>query len=250
MIPPASIGGASAANIPSDLLGSIQAGVQEIHQTLTFDPIQNTLQVNGFVVAAGSPIPTPPTPAPASLWSYRVNVGSVQMASQPRSIVAFAGMVAAGNISPFGDLTGSTAMVSMGYAGTGGQVQFSAVTADVVGVASVFAPTGMGKIQMVTANAAPTAVAGPKGVSTTSLTFQLSGAGSTDPAGSPLKYQWQFLPVSGQTVGIDNTQSSAPFIAFPSNNVFAYGDYTFRLTVTNGAGLSSTDTVTVTFSSN
>jgi glucose/arabinose dehydrogenase/PKD repeat protein len=78
------------------------------------------------------------------------------------------------------------------------------------------------------ASATPTSGVAP-------LTVQFSSAGSTDADGDALAYEWDFgdgTPVSG--------------VASPEHTYQADGTYTARLTVTDGRGGSSTDTIAIT----
>jgi hypothetical protein len=65
--------------------------------------------------------------------------------------------------------------------------------------------------------------------------------------GGALSYQWTFIPMSGQTVTLTGDNTATPAVSIPQN-LFSFGDYLFLLRVTNSAGLTSIDTVTVTYS--
>ncbi len=80
------------------------------------------------------------------------------------------------------------------------------------------------------AHAAATPDAGP-----TPLTVQFSSAGSVDPEGTSLTYAWDFD-------GNGTTDSTA---ANPSHTYNTAGNYNVRLTVTDQAGQTGTDTVVV-----
>jgi hypothetical protein len=253
VVDPADIDAVTAAAIPSDVLASIQAGSQEIHQIANLNAAQNTLTINAFLEPAGSPVPTPAANIPASsLWSYAVQVSNISVNSKNSSVTMVGTVNQAGSSAALGS-AGATLVFSAAYAtstapNAASPNTFSGIAANLVGAASIFAKAGLGTVQMSTLPAAaPVAVAGPKGQQTTGPTFQLDGTQSSDPNGSPLSYQWTFLPTDGQVIQITNSQTATPTVAWDPSNPFAYGDYTFRLMVTNTAGLSSTDTVTVTY---
>ena len=67
------------------------------------------------------------------------------------------------------------------------------------------------------------------------LAVQLSSSGSSDPDGDPLTYTWSFGDGT-----VDSTQAN------PEHTYMSNGTYTARLTVGDGRGGTSTDTVTVT----
>jgi len=85
-------------------------------------------------------------------------------------------------------------------------------------------------------NAAPVANAGPdQEIEATGQTtsFSLDGAGSNDPDGDTLTYEWQ--DGEGSIIGLSSTTTlDRPL-----------GTYTFKLTVTDPDNLSSEDTVTI-----
>ena len=258
VITPANIDSVTASGIPPDVLAAITAGAQELHQTINYVPSQSALQITAFVEPVGSAVPTPPSPVPpTTLWSYTVSVMNTVFASQPKKTVTFVGVVSSSQGAAFGNLTGANIVVSAAYApvvttGTSTPAtptQFSAVTTNIVGSAALFASSGLGNLNAQTAAPAGlTAVAGPKGMQTSSATFQLNGSQSSDPNGGKLTYQWTFLPfIPGQTVQFDDPTLPNPTITFPQNDPFAFGDYTFQLTVTNPSGATATDTVTVTY---
>jgi hypothetical protein len=86
----------------------------------------------------------------------------------------------------------------------------------------------------------PVANGGPNQASSIGSTVTLSAAGSTDPAGSGLSYNWRIIArPQGSTALLKNSQTVAPSFV-----VDAQGVYTLQLTVTNGVG-SDVATVTV-----
>jgi hypothetical protein len=119
------------------------------------------------------------------------------------------------------------------------------VSVDIAGVASLFARTGSGTVNtgQSPVTGVPIAVAGPKNFITGSPQFQLDGTRSS---GGILTYRWTYVPSFGKTATIMNENTATPTVSVPNNST-AQGDYTFQLTVTNAAGLSATDTVTVTY---
>jgi hypothetical protein len=92
------------------------------------------------------------------------------------------------------------------------------------------------------ANVAPVAAAGPDLTVKSGETVTLDGSGSSDPDGSVAAHHWE--QTSGPQVALLNeTSAKTQFIA---PEVSAQASLAFRLTVTDDAGLTASDTVKVT----
>lgn len=115
----------------------------------------------------------------------------------------------------------------------------SIVPASFCGFMSAYGQTGTTGV--------PDAVAEPKNFISANPQFQLDGTRSTEPSGGTLTYHWTFMPVFGTTANLVAAGTATPTVTVPDYSD-AQGDYTFQLTVTNAAGLSAVDTVTVTYS--
>jgi len=87
----------------------------------------------------------------------------------------------------------------------------------------------------------PVAEAGPDQSVNQGVSVTLDGTGSTDPDGGLLAYSW--LQTSGAPVTLDNPGSAQP--RFVANTGGTRGSLLFRLTVTNGRGLSASDQCSV-----
>lgn len=90
--------------------------------------------------------------------------------------------------------------------------------------------------------AAPTAVAGPKDLTTFSNQIQLDGTKSTGVDSGPLTYHWTMGPGS-PVAAISNADTPTPLVQFPTGP----SPYVFELTVKDSAGRTATDKVTVNF---
>jgi outer membrane protein OmpA-like peptidoglycan-associated protein len=88
-------------------------------------------------------------------------------------------------------------------------------------------------------NDAPIADAGPDQVGVQPGTITLDGSRSYDPDGDPLTYQWE--QIFGTMVGLSGANTAKATFTAASGQT-----YTFRLTVTDPAGLKGTARVTVT----
>jgi hypothetical protein len=89
------------------------------------------------------------------------------------------------------------------------------------------------------------AVATPKSVTVVSSEVQLDGTKSTSFDGNPLKFQWT-IPRGSPSAAMLHGDTPTPSVQFSQGR----GLYTFALTVTDSAGVSSTDTATVSFAGN
>ena len=126
---------------------------------------------------------------------------------------------------------------------------FTTVDVSLAGVGSLSAKAGKGSLKVSgKGSQLPVAVAGPKGVEVFTPSFGLSAQDSKDLNGGALTYQWALIPTVGQSVTLQGAITAKPFVTI-NDNGFAYGIYTFQLTVTNASGLSSIDTVTVAYDS-
>jgi hypothetical protein len=93
--------------------------------------------------------------------------------------------------------------------------------------------------------AAPTAVAGPKDLTTFANQIQLDGSKSASVDGGPLTYRWNVA--SGSPVAaITKADTATPIVQFPTGPA----PYIFDLTVTDSAGRTASDKVTVNFARN
>ena len=86
------------------------------------------------------------------------------------------------------------------------------------------------------------AIAGPKNAIVFSRTAQLDGSRSTSADGKPLTYLWTIPPGSPSAV-ILGAATANPTVQFGQGR----GGYTFQLTVTDSAGKSSSDLVTLDY---
>ena len=114
-------------------------------------------------------------------------------------------------------------------------------------------------VTITAANAAPTAEAGAGQTVNQSVTVTLDGSGSSDPDGSVSSYVWQHITASGyygcpppNPVPNCLTAASGVTSSFTAPNLYGLtsakqsSTVKFQLTVTDSAGLTGTDTVTIT----
>ena len=254
VVPIANVDSTTAPNIPASLLSALTSGTMEMRQQLIYNAAAQTLKITGISEAAGSPLPTPTDAAGVTtLWTYTVNIDKVDLSAKPGNAVAFVGSAASGSSNtPFGDISGSLVSVAAGYlapTGASSSTTFSGISTSIAGSASLFSKQGTGTVTTSSGSTGgvPIAVAGPKNFISATPQFQLDATHSTDPNGGTLIYHWTFVPFFGTTANLVGADTATPTVTVPDYSD-AQGDYTFQLTVTNAAGLSAMDTVTVTYS--
>lgn len=253
VVPIDNVDSTTTPSIPATLISSLTSGTMELRQQLNYNAAAQTLKVTGISEAAGLPLPTPADAAGVTtLWTYTVNVDRVDVTAKPGNAVVFLGSVASGSSStPFGDISGALVSVSAGYLAptdTSSSTTFMGISTVIAGSASLFSKQGSGTVVLSGSptSGVPVAVAGPKNFISGNPQFQLDGTHSTDPSGGTLTYHWTFLPVFGTTANLVGADTATPIVTVPSYSD-AEGDYTFQLAISNSAGLSATDTVTVTY---
>ena len=240
------------ANIPANILASITGGAQEIRERLIFNSQANTLTATVFLVAAGSPNPTPigVDLTQSTLESFTLNIDRVYTSCKPVPNVLLVGTIgqSSGGINTgtglFGSFLGAPAAISIGYttdtppkinnavvviAGT--VVDFSAAASGTLTFpASPVTPPGSTGAPAIVITPAPPTTPGAR-IQVVTTPLHLDATATTDPNGKALTFQYSSVPpvAFSPSPNIPN-----PDVQFPSA-----GDFTITLTVTNSAGLTS-----------
>lgn len=111
-------------------------------------------------------------------------------------------------------------------------------------MASFFNPGRAGVVILrYVANAPPAANAGPDVTVTEGATVTLNGLGSTDPENNIQSYAWTQVTGTSVTLGTPNAAQASFVAGAPAGSSETL---TFRLTVTDAFGLTSTDDISVT----
>ncbi len=108
-----------------------------------------------------------------------------------------------------------------------------------------FGVTREGEVHAFLATPHTTSIAGPKNGSVTSREITLDGTASASADGSALTYAWS-IPYGSPAAAILHGNTSTPSVQFSSGR----GMYSFVLTVTDGAGVSASDVITVSYLGN
>jgi len=238
--------------IPANVLAALAGGALEIRETLGYNSVLNTLTSTVFLVPTGSPLPTPPQAIPLAtiVAVVTMTIDKIYVTSKPYPAVLFVGTDTQSTATPYGNYLGGSATVSVGYTTdkpplinnvietlSGAIVLYSASAAGTITVSQLATPGGGGG----GGTGAPTVVITPATQTTVFRQVRLDASGSTDPNGLALKYAWTSVGIPIATL-VSNT---GPVIDVQCDNGF--GLYTFQVTVTNSAGLSSTGTATVQY---
>lgn len=241
-------------NVPASVLAGITSGAQEIRSRLIYNPAANTLTDTTFLVAPGSPSPTPIglDVTGSTIQGYQLSVDRVYTSCAPKPSVLFVGTITGPAAGPFGVLTGAPAAVSVGYT-TDTPPKINNVVELIAGEIVAFSSGANGTLTFPavtvtppgTASAAPTLVFGP-GVNTTGPNqvffnpFHLDVSGTTDPAKLPVT----FMFTSDRAVDFKpGPTSPTPDLYFDAGP----GDYTITVTATNSAGLASSQQILIQY---
>jgi hypothetical protein len=240
------------ATIPPNILASITGGAQEIRERLIFNSQANTLTSTVFLVAVGSPNPTPigVDLTQSTVEGFTLSIDRIYTTCKPVPNVLLVGTIAqsSGGINTptglFGNFIGAPAAISIGYttdnppkinnavivvAGT--VVDFSAsATGTITFPPSPVTPPGTSGAPTIVVNPAPPTTAGAR-IQVVNNPLHLDATGTTDPSGKTLTFQYSSVPPVAFT---PSPNIPNPDVQFPSA-----GDYTITLTVMNSAGLTS-----------
>ena len=256
-VPLASILSPGAPSIPADILAQLQAGTLQARERVAYNPARNILTVWGFLATPSAPLPSTVLPSPlppTTISMYEIAPEAILQSASPKPHLLFAGRVVTNSVvSPFGNLTGSLAAVTVGY-DPATPSAFTAFGVTVGGSHSLLAPTGIGSLRLTGAatgggtgggggttpgNRPPVADVGPSNnIVVLSSVVELDASRSTDPDGDPLTYQWRAI---GPQASISNANQAKAQVQFGPS----VGDYVFEVTVSDNKGNSSTARLTV-----
>jgi hypothetical protein len=234
-------------NLTPDLLAGLQGNALEIRESLVWNPTQMTITQRMFLVAPGSPTPTPTGVTPPLMGTYIMRVDRVYTSTSPVASVMFTGTVESTNIAgPFGTVTGAPAAVAVRYTNATPPV-ISNIVALVAGTITSFSGGGAGNI-LVPSNppvpgpgpgpgpgGGPTAVLAATDITTDQVEVELDASQST---GTGLTYSWRFLQKTGVITPPNGSRVRLQFGE-------GAGTYVIEVTVRDSAGRTSTAQMTV-----
>jgi hypothetical protein len=240
---------AQPPTIPANILASIAGGAQEIRERLVYNAQAKTVTSTIFLVAPGSPLPTPLSSnvVPTTLGAFTVAIDKTYLNCTPEPSIMFVGSVTSssgGSLipqGPLGSVVGAPVAISVAYSTDNPPVLSNVVTL-VSGVGVAFSPAGGGTV---TFQAAPVTPPGSSGTgptivlnpnfSTTSVNQVAQNPIAIDASGTAgaLTYAWSSVPAVSFAPGTAN--AAVQQIQFGSP-----GLYTITLTVTSATGSATT----------
>lgn len=233
-------------------LPALLAGTQEVREQASLNTNTNVLTVRAFTAAPGSQSPTPGFAIQAGqvLWSYEVQVTSIQFSCRPVPTILMTGTISNNfPLTPFGSAIGALVAVGIGYT-TDNPPKLNNVVMLVPGLAGLYSPGAVGTLTFPAGTVNPPGTAGNAPVivfspSATQQVFsrqlQLDASGSKDPNGLQLTYSWTQVNTN-IAAGIANANTATPLVTFS-----AAGDYIFQVSVTNSKGIQNTAQTTITY---
>jgi hypothetical protein len=258
-VPLDQIGSNPTPTLPVNVVQAVQGGALEIRNSVIYTASTRRLSVRTFLVALGSPNPTPPAAQTMTHESYEVNVENILWTAQSvvppgtsgasATSLVFTGRIAGGGQSLFGDLANKLYVHSAGLGSS--STSLNNVTSVVAGSYTIYVGSATGSFSFSAPGdggpggpvdpEAPVAVATAGNNSTTVQSeIQLDASGSTDPQGGVLSYAWRSTGKSAAVIGPNTVKPSVQFGE-------GFGEYTFEVTVSNAKGLSSKAQVKVQY---
>jgi hypothetical protein len=254
VLDPTQISSTFPATFPAGLATAVSSKVMEIREGITFNSANQVLTINLFPVQTGAPIPTPANSiTPGTIFgTLALKVDKVYTSCTPNASVMFAGTVATNTpSSPFGNLSGEPAAVSVGLSSTGSTStttppNITNVAVLIAGTAVEFSAAGSGTITFTSGPVAPPGSTGGPNIVVASAgptayrIVDLDASGTTSTGGGTLTFKW--IVVAGAADVANPTMAKAT--AYIQGGA---GVYTFRVTVTDSQGNVSSKDVNVQF---
>jgi hypothetical protein len=229
-------------NIPPVVVAGVVSGALELRESMNFNPVNQVLSINAFSVQVGAPIPTPSGPGFTPFSIASLNVDKIYSSLSPRPSVMLTGTMASNSpISPYGNLAGAPATLSIGYT-TDTPPKITNVVLTIAGSAVEYSAAGAGTLTFVQPAVTPPPSNAPQIVvsSPTSVYQKIADldASMSTGANPPLTFLWE--PVTGNSDIAHATSAKA--LAYLNGG---FGSYTFKVTVTDAKGNASSQTVTI-----
>jgi hypothetical protein len=231
---------------PAHVSAGVKSGALEIRESIVYNTANQLLTLNQFTVQAGAPLPTTSL-LPSSIFSIlTIKVANVYSSLTPTPSLMFDGTVATNSpASPFGNVTGAPAAVSIGYT-TDTPPKINNVVTLIAGTVVEYSPSGAGTVTFSGSpvvppgsGGGPAIVLAPIANPTTLRVVTLDASGSTSP-NAPLTYSWSVV-TGAADIGNPTSAVATGYI------LGGAGSYTFMVTVTDTKGNVSTQSVTVQF---
>jgi hypothetical protein len=245
---------------PANVLAAIAGGALEIHEQLIYNPQLGTITSTVFLVAAGSPVPTPQSGITNIVETAQIQVSQILTSCSPTPSILFVGRVtnsSSAASSVFGvNFNGAPAAISVGFT-TDTPAVINNVAVVIAGSVIDYSVGATGTLTVPPATTTPGGTGGGTGptivvkfsngaVALPNTTIQaplspfLLDASSSTGTGA-LTYSWS--AASGTPVAFVSTDTPGKIlIQFPGP-----GGYTINLKVTDSTGASGTFSITLQY---
>jgi hypothetical protein len=233
--------------LPPGLGAAVQSKVMEIHESISFAAQNQVLTLNLFPMQTGAPLPTPPNSlTPTSVFSIvALKVDKIYTSCTPGTSVMFAGTIATNAPpSPFGNLTGAPAAVSVGLTNENPPKITNVVVLE-AGTSVAYSAAGAGTITFAASPVTPPGSNSGPGIvlnvaQLTTLPFVDLDASGTTSDNLPLTFEWTVV-AGAADIGNAKTAKAIGYI------LGGAGTYSFRVKVTDSKGNVSTKDVDVQY---
>lgn len=234
-------------NFAPDSLQLINSGALELRERLIYNPTLGTLTSTLFTVQSGSPaLSLDANITGGTVGQYTLNIEKTYSVTKPRNILAFAGTVSSSSPNGLlGDVAGAPFSVSMVYTNDTPPKVVDLVVV-IAGRVVEYSKDATGTLTLPKTNTPVTAPpTGPQiniiaPTSTTDRQISLDASKTTDASNTSLTYVWKNV---NRSAAILQPNTSVAIVQFTEG----FGDYVFELTVTNGNGVVSKKTVTISY---
>ena len=230
---------------PTNVQTGVTANALEIREGISFSPQNQLLTLNLFTVQPGAPAPTPLGSIGSIFSTFTIKVDSIYTSTGPRPGVMLVGTVATNTpSSPFGNLSGAPATVSIGFTNDT-PPKINNLVVVVAGQVVEFSGAGAGTVTFFNTPVTPPGSGGGPTISvlpagpTAIRVVNLDASATTSP-NTPLKFHWSVVAGAADVANQDSALATGYILG-------GAGVYTFRVTVTDSKGNTSSQDVNVQF---
>jgi len=218
----------------------------QIRQSIAFNSANQLLSLNLFTVQTGAVLPTPAGSlgSGAIFSTVGIKVDKIYTACTPNQSVLFVGTVATNSpVSPFGNLTGAPAVVSIGLS-TGTPPKITNLVTLIAGTVVEYSASAGGTVDFTVSSVTPPGTTGGPTVVVKApdlVAFRivdLDASGST--GNGTLTYSWTVVAGAASVSNATSAKASGTILGGP-------GIYTFRVTVTDSSGNVATKDINIQF---
>jgi hypothetical protein len=233
-------------NLPPVVAAGVLSGALELRESMNFNPSNQVLSLNAFAVQAGAPIPTSAGPSLASstFSIASMSVDKIYSSTSPRNALMLVGTIGTNSpISPYGSLSGAPASLSLGYTNDS-PPKINSVVLSIAGSAVEYSAAATGTLTFVAPPTPPVTGTTPQIVisSPTSVYTRIADldASNSTTGNPPLTFSWTVVNGAADIA----RPTAAKALAYLNGG---FGQYIFRLTVTDAKGNVSTQNVTINY---